>query len=472
MIVSKLSPVITTAIGPNEKGNTRSVIVPKIFAAIENNQPMLICDPKCEILDYIGDKLASNSYKILNINLRDPKRSMSWNPLLTPYKYFMAGEEQKAYSALSDIARNIYESLGGDSNDFWDSSAYDFFTAIVSSLYSNASIDQINLKSILMMIIEGEEKFATSDFIKEYFLLEPDDSFPFLCSHNVLYAPTETRGGIISVFKNSLRKLTASDKYSSILCFNDFNLDECLDSKTAIILNYQDENPFGAAIITVFIDMLYKYIIDERTLSPTDVIYNFFLDDFLSIPKLFTFDNILLSSKARNISLYLSIENMNIFEKKYGKESKMLLFSLSDDVYYFRDKDLATYNYLVSICKQRDIIIGNNDFQDNKVLLISDKEIPKVIPLNPVEKQTFKREYMNIHYNMPVNIFPIKEYVKQKKRQKLFDALDNADKKPDTPAPMEKPSFDVDDLVRRIDLRIADLEKEEEESKQNSEGNQ
>ena len=417
---------ITTVIGASAKGKTSSIIVPQLLDVIKKGQSFVICDPKNQILNYIGNELERESFKTITLNLREPSKSMSWNPLIPPYRIFVDGNKQKAYSLLSDVAKSIYVSLGGQQKDFWDSSAYAFFVGLVSSIYDKASEEEINLKSILNMAIVGEEKFAASNYLKEYFDLEVEGSYPRQSSHNVINAPTETKGGILAVFKNSLQQLSANNKYENILCFNDFSLEDCMQDKVAIILNYEDENPDGAVIVSVFLDMFYKYVIDKRTKQPELNVYTFFLDDFLSLPKLYSFDEMIMSSISRNVSLVTAINSRSLFEKKYGKESMDALLSNSTNIMYFSSNDINMHQHLSDICKQKGFNWTENE--NNSVLYISENEKPKLLPLSLSPIYNFVQSYTNTHLNEQVKVFPMKEYVKEKKRNKLFESLESPPK--------------------------------------------
>ena len=76
----------------------------------------------------------------------------------------------------------------------------------------------------------------------------------------------------------------------------------------------------------------------------------------------------------------------------------------------------------------------------------------------PVEKKLTTQEYINNTQN-------IWELIKKEKRDALFKALDMAEKKDDKPTTKKQSNFNVDELVKRIDQKIAELERLEEEKK-------
>lgn len=435
---------LATVLGPVGCGKTRRIILPQVIKAIETGQSFLLCDPKENAWEYLGKTLRSQSYNIISLNLRDPSHSMSWNPLLLPYRLFAAGEKQAAYSLLSDMAQNVYEAMGEKQNDFWESSACSFFVAMVSSLFDKVNVDKINLKSIYSMAILGEERYATSNYLKEYFKLEPINSYPFVLAHTVINAPNETRGGIMTTFKNSLQRMTANDKFEQILCFNDFDLEDCLKEKTAIFINYEDENPNNAQIATIFIDMLLKTLIGRRTKEKNTKVFHFFLDDFLSLPKLYSFDDIMLAAPSRNIALTMVLNSRHLFEKRYSKETFGCLISNSDTIVYFRDSDTEFWEYFEKLHSQKQRMFP---MDDEVPIVLSDSpdfNLGLDSLLNRTNVSGWK--YINRHANEEIKIFSIKDYVIEQKRKSI------------TETHSEPTSLELSKLMADIDRKMQELD--------------
>lgn len=436
---------ISTILGPSGCGKTSRVIMPQVMKTIEAGQSFLLCDPKEEAWEYLGEALRLHTYNIISLNLRTPDRSMSWNPLLPPYRLYTEGKKLSAYSLLADMARNVYEAIGEKQDDFWGSSACSLFVAIVSSLFDKANVDEINLKSVCSMVVLGEERYAASNYLKEYFQLESVNSYPFIQAHTALNAPTETKGGIMTTLKNSLLRMTANDKFEQILCFNDFGLDDCLTEKTAIIINYEDENSTNAQIATIFIDMLLKTLIDRQTKEKKAEVFHFFLDDFLSLPKLYSFDDVVMAAPSRNIALTIVLNSKHLFEKRYGKATFGSLIANSDTIIYFRDNDVEFWEYLEKLYKQKRRTLPINA-DAAPVVLSASPDFNFGIPSPLSRINSGKWEYVNRHADEEIRVFAIKEYVAEKKRKRI-DAMQ--------PTPN---SSELDKLVAEIDRKIQELE--------------
>ena len=81
---------------------------------------------------------------------------------------------------------------------------------------------------------------------------------------------------------------------------------------------------------------------------------------------------------------------------------------------------------------------------------------------------------------LPVKIFDLKAFVQAKKDEKINEMMkgmgENSDfpplfDMPDMPKKSPKPSLNVDDLVKKIDAKIAELEEEERLEKEKSKEN-
>lgn len=438
------SSLLTTVLGPVGCGKTNQIVMPQVMKAIEKKQSFLLCDPKENAWEYIGDALRFHTYNIIRLNLRNPDQSMSWNPLLPSYNLFNVGKKQAAYSLLSDMAKNVYEAMGEKQNDFWGSSACSLFVAMVSSLFDKVSVNEINLKSIYNMAIEGDDRYASSNYIKEYFQLKSDNSYPYTLAHTTINAPNDTKGGIMATFKNSLQRMTANDKFEQILCFNDFDLEDCLKEKVAIIINYEDENPSNAQIATIFIDMLLKTLVDKRTKSKEADVFHFFLDDFISLPKLYSFDDVVLAASSRNIALTIVLSSKHLFEKHYSKETFSSLITNSNTIVYFRDNDIEFYEYLEKLYKKRRLIMSPST--DNSPLILSNSPNFNIGLLAPLNRTTSDGwEYINRHIDEEVRVFALKEYVEEQKRK-------NMEQSP------EDKEMNLNRLVAEIDRRMHELD--------------
>lgn len=158
------------------------------------------------------------------MNFRDPQKSDCWNPLAVPYQYFQIGQIDKAMEMINDIALNIMYDDDKNKDPFWEQSAVDYFIGLALGLCEDASPEQITLNNISYMNTSGQERFATSNFIKEYFLLKNKYSNAYTCASGTIEAPSDTRASIISVFQQKLRVFTSQENLSQMLAHSNFKM--------------------------------------------------------------------------------------------------------------------------------------------------------------------------------------------------------------------------------------------------------
>lgn len=188
-------------IGSTGSGKTRRVILPLINILAKHGESMVITDPKGELYTYTKNILSDNEYKIITINLREPKKGRAWNPLKLPYDFFINGDVDRALEMLYDLAHNIFqESKSSQQDPFWANSAADYFCGLALAMFKDAKEEEINLNTILSMDASGEEKFAGSNYIKSYINFRNSSDMSYINASGTVFAPNETKGSILSVF--------------------------------------------------------------------------------------------------------------------------------------------------------------------------------------------------------------------------------------------------------------------------------
>lgn len=179
-----------------------------------------------------------------------------------PYQLYKNGNVDKSTELLEDVANNILKDES-QSDPFWQNSAADYFSGCVLGLFEDAKEEEVNLNSIYTMTIQGEERYGTSTFIKEYFKMKGESSAPYIFASNVINAPKDTQGGQLSTFRQKIRIFASREGLSSMLSFTDFDMRKIGQEKTAVFIVIQDEKTTYHSLATIFIKQLYETLIDE-----------------------------------------------------------------------------------------------------------------------------------------------------------------------------------------------------------------
>ncbi len=409
--------------GDVASGKTTNVLFPVVDKAIENKESLFILDSREEYINRYYDKLKSNNYNTIIINLRDMDKSEGWNPLEYPYNLFKNGEKDKAQEYLEEIGKIMfYENSSVD--PFWALTASDFFIGVTLALFEDGNADEVNLNSVNNMFNGIDKKFGVSDYITEYFKTKETSSKPYIFASATFLAPKETKSSILSVARQKLRLYVSREKLSQIMNKTTFSFEEIVSKPTAIFVIARDENKSLNAIVAMFIEQLYAILVDLKTKNK----FNFILDNFDIIEKCNDLVDILGSCVARNIKTYIATRSVSELANIYG-------------------------SYMPKLCD---------------LLSIGNAEVKLVV--NQVE-ETFDRDFEtinniegNVEYpklnTTTIKLFDLEKLVKDVKMQQVSSKFNLGE-------PVK-----ADDLIKRIDERIEQLELEEKMEKMNKKDNE
>ena len=465
---------------------------------------MIITDPKGEIYENNAVELREKGYNIVLLNFRDPQKGNSWNPLGLPYSLYKGGNQDKANELLDDLAMNIlYDEKSQNADPFWEKTSADYFCGLALALFEDAKEEEINLNSINLMTTVGEEKFAGSTYVKEYFNTKDPASPAYVNASSTLMAPSDTKGSILSVFKQKIKLFTSRENLSEMLSKSDFDMKEIGRKKTAVFLVIQDEKKTYHSLVTIFIKQCYETLIDVAQESGGKLPFrtNFILDEFANMPPLKDVTTMVTAARSRNIRFNFIIQNYAQLSKVYGKEEGDTIKGNCGNIIYLISSELAALEEISKMCgevksKEKEKtssmpLVTVSDLQrlpQWTMIVLRLRMMPFKTKLKP-NWQMEKENLWGIKYPKAtypsrtkhhIELFDIKGYVQKKKEEKINEMMNGTGGMPFMPPggnsgfvpPMfnRKPepnnSFNVDDLVKRIDAKIAELEAEEEREKQ------
>lgn len=437
----------TLVIGATASGKTTAVVDPLIQSLAKAGESMILTDPKGELHRNHSEMLKEKGYNIIVLNFRNPAQGNAWNPLSLPYRLYKEGNTDKAIELLDDVGRNILHDPGSK-DPFWENSAADYFSGLALGLFEDAPEELIHLNSISYMSTVGEEKFATSDYIKEYFLLKGEQSSPFVFASNTINAPAETKGGILSVFRQKIRIFSSREQLSEMLAYSDFDVREIGRKKTAVFMIIHDEKTTYHALATIFIKQCYEILIDVAQESGGKLEYrtNFVLDEFANMPPLKDVTAMVTAARSRRIRFTFIIQNFAQLNEVYGKDDADTIRSNCGNLIYLITTELAALEEISKLCgevksKEKEKtsstpLISVSDLQKmqlNEVIILRSRLNPFRTKLTPSYEidwgQSFASGALPERRVRPIELFDIKEFVKTEKRNKLFESLENMDKK-------------------------------------------
>ena len=506
-------------VGSTGAGKTSLVVFPQVHSLAKKGESIILTDPKGELYEQTAEMLKERGYNIIVLNFRSPQNGNAWNPMALPYKLYKEGNTDKAIELLDDLALNILYQEKSSGDPFWEKTAADYFTGLALGLFEDAKEEQVNLNSINLMSNVGEERFGgpNNNFIKEYFNSKDPSKPAYINASGTVFTAEETKQGILATFKQKIKLFSSRENLSEMLSYSDFDMKDIGRKKTAVFLIVQDEKKTLHPLATIFIKQCYETLIDVAQESGGKLPFrtNFILDEFANMPPLKDVTTMVTAARSRLIRFTFIIQNYAQLAQVYGKENGdtirgncNLVYLISSEIAALeeiskmcgevksKEKEKTASTPLVTVSDlQRlskfEIIVLRRRMFPYKTRFQTDFEVdwgrtyPKAVP--PIRE---KRE---------VQLFDIREFVKEKKKEKMeamgtnpftgnspfagsspFGASPFGGANPfmgmgspmtgmpfmnDDNKDSDDGGFNIDDLVKKIDAKIAEIEKEEEETK-------
>lgn len=509
-------------IGSTGSGKTECVVKPLVNLLSKKGESMVITDPKGEIYQYCGEYLKKQGYNIVILNFRDPEKGNSWNPLALPYMYYKQGNQDKATELLEDVSLNIlYDKSEGGDSAFWQKSAADYFSGLTMGLFMDAKEKEVNLNSINFMSTVGEERRGTKTYIQEYFNLKGEASPAYIFASNTINAPNETKGGILSTFRQKIRLFSTKENLSEMLSYSDFDMRDIGNKKTAVFMIIHDEKKTYHGLMTIFIKQCYETLIDCAQANGGKLTYrtNIILDEFANMPPLKDVDSMVTAARSRAIRFSFIIQNFAQLNDVYGEEVAQVIKGNCGNLIYLISTELKALEEISKMCgevksKEKDKtastpLVTVSDLQKLKLfqaIIIRWRKNPFKTDLAPDFKIDWgierKDAVLPTREKTQIELFDVKKFVSEKKKEEamnnpgMMGGMDNPfmggggfnpfmganpfmgprpNSSPMTsnqaPAPNpfmgggEVTSKDIDDMVKEIEKKLQALD--EEEKKEN-----
>ncbi len=433
-------------IGSTGSGKTQTIVKPMVNLLAKKGESMIITDPKGEIYKYAASALKERGYKIIVLNFREPVHGNAWNPLTLPYRYYKEGNTDKSTELLDDVALNILydQSKKSNDSDFWEKSAADYFSGLALGLFYDAKEKEVNLNSINYMSSIGEERYATSNYIKEYFNLKGPESSPYIFASNTINAPNETKGGILSTFRQKIRLFSSRESLSEMLAYSDFNMQDIGREKTAVFMIIHDEKKTYHSLMTIFIKQCYETLIDVAQENGGKLPFrtNFILDEFANMPPLKDVDSMVSAARSRDIRFTFIIQNFAQLNDVYGKEVAEIIKGNCGNLVYLISTELAALEEISKMCgevksKEKDKtastpLVTVSDLQKLKLfeaIIIRLRKNPFKTKLEPDFKMDWGMKREEAAYPTreikKIELFDLKKYVTEEKRKQMMNNLEN-----------------------------------------------
>ena len=468
---------------------TRAIVSPGIKVLGYAGESMIINDPKGELYNRHAGDLKRQGYNIVEINFRDPRVGNSWNPLFIPYQFYIEGNVDKSAEFINDIANNLMVSDRSTDDPFWDFSASDLLYGLIQLLFRyckdhNAPIAAVNIGNLLTLrrtLFSGKQQ-PQNNILWKY---ASEDELVAASLSGSVYAPKDTMNSILSVFDQKMRAFTIQPTLLDMLANNDFDIASIGKQKTAVFLITPDEKTSYHKLVSMFIKESYEYLIYLATQSENNRVenrINYILDEFSSLPQIADMPSMISAARSRDIRFLLVVQSQSSIRKRYGDEAETIVANCTNWV-FFTSRELSLLKELSELCGiQRNNMpnISVYDLQHlskerREALVLSGRLKPAKVSMLDIDKFG-DSSYILLEHEQHERLerdklsFELREDI-SKKYTPAFQLDSFIEKNPFTNSQLsgnnegkitDRTNRDLDEVIRSIDERIAELKKEEE----------
>ena len=427
-------------IGATGSGKTQSTILPMLRLIARASESVIVTDPNGELYSRTASDYQKRGYNIVTLNFKDSQYGAGWNPLAYPYYLYNSNRKDEAIQLIENLGHSLL-SERSTTDPFWENTAANYFTALCLGLFKDGKEEEINLNSVSAMISNGEEKIGMSTYAKAYFERFDKNDIAYINASSTIYAPTETRGSIISVLRQKLSAYLSRESLSQMISKSTFDLNE-LRNKTVVYIILPDNNRSINQLVNAFLEQSY-YAISQANSS---VKFSYLLDDFDMLSQINNLDMMITSGRSKNICFMLLTRNYQNIYDNYGKENGCKIINACSDIYYLLTDNRSTAEEISAQCGFKSInepLISTDELlriSQWESILLKMRYYPIKIKLTPDYK---------IDWNEIVEEIPIE--TRESNEINIFNMKQSVT--------IEEKS--LDNLIKEIDLKIEELENDD-----------
>lgn len=328
-------------IGSTGSGKTQSTIIPMIKLSLKAKESLVVNDPKTELYEKCANKAKEEGYRVILLDFDTSKYGNNWNPLQYIYKNYKENNHDLSIKLLEDLGYYLFiDENESNSDPFWINTTIDYFTGLVLYLFENAKEEEINLQSIYNLSNYLSVKGNSDKFIEK---LDKSKEV-YLNVSGTLCAPPETKGSILSVFSQKIRRYISRTDLVNMICNNEFKIEDFYKEKTIIFIKSGI-----TGISHRLIPLLVTQLIEQANLIRNKERINFLLDEFDSMLPIKNFANVIQNCRSLNIRFTVTIQSYEHLKYMYKDNVNILKYCFAN-IIYLLSEDIQTLEEISRYC--------------------------------------------------------------------------------------------------------------------------
>ena len=329
-------------IGSTGSGKTQSIILPMLKLSMLAGESIVVNDPNGEIYRRTASLLRSHQYEVLVLDFDNAKYGNSWNPLKQAYDFYQRGDKDQAVQSIEEVGYYLFFEKNENIDPFWNQSVMDYFTGLALYLFQHAKDEEIHFQSICNLSHYLEDKNHSLEFLNN--LDKNSTIYNYLVS--ILRAPNETRGSILSVFNQKIKRYITREQLSNMLCSSDFNLSTFKTHPTALFIVSGISN-YCNNLIPLLVNQIVDDVCCGGRLSKK---MNILLDEFDSMVPIRNFSRMIEGCRSLNIRFTVTIRSYVHLGSMYSREEADILKMCFGNLIYLLSEDIYTLEEISKYC--------------------------------------------------------------------------------------------------------------------------
>jgi len=360
------TPVNNLIIGITRSGKGETFVFPTldVYSRARRQPSLVFNDPKGELAAASYERYKELGYETGILNLVDPMRSMSYNPLQLIINEYENGN----YSSAQLLANTLSYSLYSDptaKDKFWQDSAMSLCNALILAIthdcLANSEKEKITMYSVanLLASLGGNEDDEGNNELDLFFQSRPIDDVARMQYATSNFSKGTTRGGIFASAMSKLQMFTFTE-IAKMTSKNTIDLEAVGfgDKPIAIFMVVPDYDSSLHAIASIFVRQLYYVSAKKASFSkggkcPRKIV--FMLDEFGNMPPIEGMANIITVCLGRNIHFNLIIQSYSQLKKLYGEDSDTIVGNCGNQIYILTT-DLNTAEHFSKLVGKQTIV--------------------------------------------------------------------------------------------------------------------
>ena len=402
-ISEKLSFQNMAVVAPSGFGKTQTFVIPNIILSGVHDRSIVVTDPSGEIFKTTAGYMKSKGYEIKLLE-----------PFSTKTDFYNPIQNVKTLSDAKIVSDTILRQIESKGNPFWHTAASKLMSGLILLLRKTSDMKNknymsiVNIKRLLTLKSEELEQLLNEEELEDVKI----ELASFLKSND------DTRSGVEMTLDSAL-SLFSDAHFSDITAQHSIHFEELREKKTIVyVIVPESKIKYSAPFLSVF----YKQLFENLLLTDSGLPVYVLLDEFGNMGCIPDFSNIITTSRKRNISISMILQEIDQVKSIYGKDHFQTIFNggcVSKT--YYPGLGLETCKYISELLDDTTVHTVSSNSEGGDTVSDAKRRL-----LNPDEVRQLEEN--NIIFvssnNRPIVLNTVRSYKNKSIQEKLSDVKD------------------------------------------------